>query len=161
MARIRIAKATSGAAFVNKKKATEARLAAFESGLELEDINEDIFELQHHHLLRCLEKATVSSFSNPKNPPFSLFFFHLKLFSLDNKKINQNAKKKDREFVELDVPCGSGLGSEVEKLQAPISPSISVAVSQAIKPDKCWISSCCSKSRKQIGVSTSSSPSSF
>lgn len=60
MARIRIAKATSGAAFVNKKKATEERLAAVESGLELDDGPEDIFELQHHHLLRCLEKTTVS-----------------------------------------------------------------------------------------------------
>ena len=60
MARIRIAKATSGAAFVNKKKATEARLAAVESGLETDDGPEDIFELQHHHLLRCLEKTTVS-----------------------------------------------------------------------------------------------------
>lgn len=60
MARIRIAKATSGAAFVNKKKATEERLAAVESGLELDEGPEDIFELQHHHLLRCLEKTTVS-----------------------------------------------------------------------------------------------------
>ena len=24
-----------------------------------EDSNENIFELQHHHLLRCLEKTTV------------------------------------------------------------------------------------------------------
>lgn len=61
MARIRIAKATSGAAFVNKKKATEARLAAVESGLEVDEGPEDIFELQHHHLLRCLEKTTVSN----------------------------------------------------------------------------------------------------
>lgn len=62
MARIRIAKATSGAAFVNKKKATEARLAAVESGQDLLDEGpEDIFELQHHHLLRCLEKTTVST----------------------------------------------------------------------------------------------------
>ena len=60
MARIRIAKATSGAAFVNKKKATEARLAAVESGQEVDEGPEDIFELQHHHLLRCLEKTTVS-----------------------------------------------------------------------------------------------------
>lgn len=59
MARIRIAKATSGAAFVNKKKATEARLAAVEAGQEVDDGPEDIFELQHHHLLRCLEKTTV------------------------------------------------------------------------------------------------------
>lgn len=61
MARIRIAKASSGAAFVSKKKAAEARLAAQESGIELDDTyrEEDIFELQHHHLLRCLEKTTV------------------------------------------------------------------------------------------------------
>lgn len=62
LARIRIAKAGAGAAFVSKKKAAEARLAAQESGLELDDSyrDEDIFELQHHHLLRCLEKTTVS-----------------------------------------------------------------------------------------------------
>lgn len=63
LARIRIAKASSGAAFVSKKKAAEARLAALESGLAPDDSyrEEDIFELQHHHLLRCLEKTTVSS----------------------------------------------------------------------------------------------------
>lgn len=62
LARIRIAKASSGAAFVSKKKAAEARLAAQESGIELDDTyrEEDIFELQHHHLLRCLEKTTAS-----------------------------------------------------------------------------------------------------
>lgn len=60
MARVRIAKATSGAAFVSKKKACEARLAAQEAGEEVEPYD-DIFELQHHHLLRCLERATVSS----------------------------------------------------------------------------------------------------
>jgi len=64
LARIRIAKASSGAAFVTKKKAVEARLAAQESGLEIDDGKEDdIFELQHHHLLRCLEKTTVSQTS--------------------------------------------------------------------------------------------------
>lgn len=64
LARIRIAKASSGAAFANKKKAAEARLAAQESGIELDDNyrDEDIFELQHHHLLRCLEKTTVMKF---------------------------------------------------------------------------------------------------
>lgn len=48
---------------MSKKKAAEARLAAQESGLELDDSfrDEDIFELQHHHLLRCLEKTTVST----------------------------------------------------------------------------------------------------
>lgn len=62
LARIRIAKASSGAAFVSKKKAAEARIAALESGLQTDETwrEEDIFELQHHHLLRCLEKTTVS-----------------------------------------------------------------------------------------------------
>ncbi|XP_054279917.1 potassium voltage-gated channel protein Shal isoform X1 [Macrosteles quadrilineatus] len=64
LARIRIAKASSGAAFVSKKKAAEARLAAQESGLEMDESyrEEDIFELQHHHLLRCLEKTTDREF---------------------------------------------------------------------------------------------------
>ena len=43
-----------------KKRAAEARLAAQEAGISLDDdVNENIFELQHHHLLRCLEKTTV------------------------------------------------------------------------------------------------------
>jgi potassium voltage-gated channel Shal-related subfamily D protein 2 len=37
LARIRIAKASSGAAFINKKRAAEARLTAQESGIELDD----------------------------------------------------------------------------------------------------------------------------
>ena len=61
MARIRIAKATSGAAFVNKKKIMEGKLQAVENGAEIEETQEDIFELQHHHLLRCLERTTVST----------------------------------------------------------------------------------------------------
>jgi potassium voltage-gated channel Shal-related subfamily D protein len=63
-ARIRIAKATSGAAFVNKKKATEERLLAVEKGIvdPSDQLSEDIFELQHHHLLRCLEKTTDREF---------------------------------------------------------------------------------------------------
>ncbi|XP_071560405.1 potassium voltage-gated channel protein Shal [Temnothorax nylanderi] len=70
LARIRIAKASSGAAFVNKKKAAEARLAAQESGLHLEEFykEEDIFELQHHHLLRCLEKTTDREFVEMEVP---------------------------------------------------------------------------------------------
>ncbi|KYN20290.1 Potassium voltage-gated channel protein Shal [Trachymyrmex cornetzi] len=70
LARIRIAKASSGAAFVSKKKAAEARLAAQESGLQLEEFykEEDIFELQHHHLLRCLEKTTDREFVEMEVP---------------------------------------------------------------------------------------------
>ena len=61
LARIQIAKATSGAAFVSKKKAAEAKMAAKAAGLPINDHDkEDIFEMQHHHLLRCLEKTTVS-----------------------------------------------------------------------------------------------------
>ncbi|GIY36675.1 potassium voltage-gated channel protein Shal [Caerostris extrusa] len=70
MARIRIAKVTSGAAFVSKKKAAEARIAAQESGQDVDEFPEDIFELQHHHLLRCLEKTTVSPPPTlPTSPP--------------------------------------------------------------------------------------------
>ncbi|EZA57610.1 Potassium voltage-gated channel protein Shal [Ooceraea biroi] len=72
LARIRIAKASSGAAFVSKKKAAEARLAAQEGGggLQLEEYykEEDIFELQHHHLLRCLEKTTDREFVEMEVP---------------------------------------------------------------------------------------------
>merc|ERR1712018_993103 len=63
LARIQIAKATSGAAFVSKKKAAEAKMAAKAAGLPIEDnAKEDVFELQHHHLLRCLEKTTDREF---------------------------------------------------------------------------------------------------
>ncbi|XP_046445391.1 potassium voltage-gated channel protein Shal-like isoform X1 [Daphnia pulex] len=81
LARIRLAKATSGAAFLSKKRAVESRLLAQESGLGLDGENgaggaddqhwlreEDIFELQHHHLLRCLEKATDREFIELENP---------------------------------------------------------------------------------------------
>ena len=61
LARIQIAKATSGAAFVSKKKAAEAKMAerAASGGANVNNEKEDIFEMQHHHLLRCLEKTTV------------------------------------------------------------------------------------------------------
>ena len=53
LARIQIAKATSGAAFVSKKKAAEAKMAARAAGMAVdENEKEDIFEMQHHHLLR-------------------------------------------------------------------------------------------------------------
>ena len=91
MARIRVAKATSGAAFLTKKKETEARLAAAAAAMSTSNDNfstgngpatlatgkastsnvldvaqlvasnsEDLFELQHHHLLQCLERTTVN-----------------------------------------------------------------------------------------------------
>merc|ERR1712223_1779730 len=63
LARIQIAKATSGAAFVSKKMAAEAKMAAKAAGMPIDDnYKEDVFELQHHHLLRCLEKTTDREF---------------------------------------------------------------------------------------------------
>lgn len=63
LARIRVAKASSSAAFANKKKLAESRMLMHEqNGFGSEDFSdEDIFELQHHHLLKCLEKTTVST----------------------------------------------------------------------------------------------------
>ena len=57
-----MAKNSAGAAFLNSKKKLEELLAARESGLELDsELKEsDVFGLQHHHLLTCLEKTTVS-----------------------------------------------------------------------------------------------------
>ncbi|KJH49241.1 potassium voltage-gated channel protein Shal [Dictyocaulus viviparus] len=64
LARIRIVKNASRQALFNKKKAHEERMKAFEQGLLSLDAlrNEDIFEIQHHHLLQCLEKATEREF---------------------------------------------------------------------------------------------------
>lgn len=60
LARIRIVKNASGQALYSKKKAHEQRMQAFEQGLLSIDAlkDEDIFEIQHHHLLKCLETAT-------------------------------------------------------------------------------------------------------
>lgn len=62
LARIRMAKNASGAAFITSKKRAEEVVLARESGLEVDDYKEDIFELQHHHLLTCLEKTTDREF---------------------------------------------------------------------------------------------------
>lgn len=55
-----MAKNASGAAFISSKKRAEERLRAKESGIELDDAPENFLEMQHHHLLSCLEKTTVS-----------------------------------------------------------------------------------------------------
>ena len=59
-----MAKNASGAAFLNSKKRAEEMLLAQESGLDCNDAfsDQDIFNMQHHHLLNCLEKTTVSLF---------------------------------------------------------------------------------------------------
>ena len=92
LARIRIAKASSSAAFANKKKAAESRMLRHEQmGLDSEDFSdEDIFELQHHHLLKCLEKTTVILHSNVSLNKCILIVI---LYFL-----------QDREFADPDAP---------------------------------------------------------
>ena len=66
MARIRMAKSATGAAFISNKKRAEERRRAEELGLTTAEegdglaAHEDVFEMQHHHLLSCLERVTVS-----------------------------------------------------------------------------------------------------
>lgn len=60
LARIRMAKNASGAAFISSKKRHEERMAARAAGVDVPLKDEDVFEVQHHHLLNCLEKTTVS-----------------------------------------------------------------------------------------------------
>lgn len=57
-----MAKNASGAAFISSKKRHEEHMLARESGLELDDYarGQDVLQLQHHHLLSCLEQTTVS-----------------------------------------------------------------------------------------------------
>ena len=62
LARIHAAKALANKTFLRGKQKAEALLLARESGLDsTEDLNDvDVFQLQHHHLLTCLERTTVS-----------------------------------------------------------------------------------------------------
>jgi potassium voltage-gated channel Shal-related subfamily D protein 2 len=52
-------------AFVNSKKMMDMKLLADQSGIRaLKQLDEkDAFQMQHHHLLTCLEKTTVISFA--------------------------------------------------------------------------------------------------
>lgn len=63
-ARIRMAKNASGAAFLNSKKRAEEMALAQESGMDLGEVfrDQDKFNMQHHHLLNCLENTTVSTY---------------------------------------------------------------------------------------------------
>ncbi|KAH9504762.1 hypothetical protein Btru_061908 [Bulinus truncatus] len=61
--RINMAKNASSAGFISAKKRAEEALLAREAGLELEEYSKhDIFEMQHHHLLSCLERTTDREF---------------------------------------------------------------------------------------------------
>ena len=63
MARIQLAKTASRKAFLANKRKFEARLQMLQTTQR--DANEDsyndedTFQLQHHHLLACLERTTV------------------------------------------------------------------------------------------------------
>ena len=59
-----------------------------------EDSNENIFELQHHHLLRCLEKTTVK------------MIIFIRVFIPSNAC---NKTFQDREFVDMDLPFNGTL----------------------------------------------------
>ena len=55
-----MAKNASGAEFMKAKKRLGEAVLAQDSGLDVDpDLQEGIFAMQHHHLLSCLEKATV------------------------------------------------------------------------------------------------------
>ncbi|XP_060559219.1 potassium voltage-gated channel protein Shal-like [Ruditapes philippinarum] len=60
-ARIRMAKNASGAAFLNSKKRAEEMALAQESGMDIGESfrDQDRFNMQHHHLLNCLENTTL------------------------------------------------------------------------------------------------------
>ncbi|KAK3765262.1 hypothetical protein RRG08_051884 [Elysia crispata] len=65
-ARINMAKNASSAGFISAKKRAEEAMLAQEAGMELDEDESarknDIFEIQHHHLLTCLEKTTDREF---------------------------------------------------------------------------------------------------
>uniref|UniRef100_A0A183DPD2 DUF3399 domain-containing protein n=1 Tax=Gongylonema pulchrum TaxID=637853 RepID=A0A183DPD2_9BILA len=120
LARIRIVKNASGQALYSKKKAHEARMQAFEQGLLSFDSlkDEDIFEIQHRHLLQCLEKATERELiekdiafndnlraTPPISPSTSQGLLHA-----DN----------DAELIEKDIAFNDNL-----RATPPISPSTS------------------------------------
>jgi len=73
LARIHAAKLLANKTFLQGKQKAETLLMARESGLDggrMEDLNDvDVFQLQHHHLLTCLERTTVSFL-----PPSYLFY---------------------------------------------------------------------------------------
>jgi hypothetical protein len=56
-----MAKNASGAAFLNSKKRAEEMALAQESGMDIGESfrDQDRFNMQHHHLLNCLENTTV------------------------------------------------------------------------------------------------------
>ncbi|ESO10915.1 hypothetical protein HELRODRAFT_72163 [Helobdella robusta] len=64
LARIHMAKSAYCNAFLNNKRKIEKKLLAIEKAGSQDEMNlkdDELFQLQHHHILTCLERATVSS----------------------------------------------------------------------------------------------------
>jgi len=61
LARVKMARQASTLAYIKAKSQRVEMEFAKENGLQVEDpdLNRDAFEVQHHHLLNCLEKTTV------------------------------------------------------------------------------------------------------
>jgi potassium voltage-gated channel Shal-related subfamily D protein 2 len=62
IARIKLAKNATSNAFINAKKKKEELSILRAQGITVEEKVENVFEEQHHHLLSCLEHATVINF---------------------------------------------------------------------------------------------------
>ena len=61
--RIKMAKQASNQAYVRaKREMEEAEMRRQNGEPDMDTSDKDVFEVQHHHLLNCLEKTTVSSF---------------------------------------------------------------------------------------------------
>ena len=60
--RIKLAKNATSNAFINAKKKKEEFSLLRAQGITIEEKVENVFEEQHHHLLSCLEHATVINF---------------------------------------------------------------------------------------------------
>ncbi|XP_063716106.1 potassium voltage-gated channel protein Shal-like isoform X2 [Symsagittifera roscoffensis] len=117
MARIRLAKNASGTAFVAKKKALEMQGLDFEVELDnnTNGSSTNLFETQHHHLLRCLEKATAapSSFSNATDPYEYSAETQAMVSALNSTNQSQqpNDKKRYRKNSNSDLKLSSISGS--------------------------------------------------
>ena len=83
-ARIRLVRTATSNAFVAAKSRQEQNLDG--TGVSSDKNSVNPFELQHHHLLRCLELTTVC---RKRRTPFRKFHFSFYCFCF-----------KDREFVE-------------------------------------------------------------
>ena len=75
-------------------------MAAKAAGMPIDDnYKEDVFELQHHHLLRCLEKTTVSKdFISPYFMQYILFISVV--FTVNLPKFFTGFDKKVRPYLD-------------------------------------------------------------